>query len=42
MSKITYYLIFHPDDIKNLGTGEAFVISKDRNFKYKVKVNKPF
>jgi len=38
----TREFIFHPDDIKNLGTGEAFVISKDRNFKYKVKVNKPF
>lgn len=33
--------IFHPDDIKNLGVGEAFVVSKDKDYKYKIKVNMP-
>lgn len=38
----TREFIFHPDDIKNLATGEAFVVSKDKNFYHKIKVNKPF
>lgn len=38
----TREFIFHPDDIKNLGTGEAFIVSKDKNFRYKIFVNKPF
>ncbi len=38
----TRAFIFHPDDIKNLATGEAFIVSKDKNFRYKIEVNKPF
>lgn len=38
----TREFIFHPDEIKNLGIGEAFVISKDNGFKYKVRIHKPF
>lgn len=38
----TREFVFHPDDIKSLDVGEAFVISKDKKFKYRVKVNKPF
>jgi Type IV secretory pathway, VirD4 components len=34
--------IFHPDEIKNLKTGEAFYISKDTGLKQKIKVHKPF
>jgi len=34
--------IFHPDEIKNLKTGEAFLVSKDYSFKRKIKVRKPF
>jgi Type IV secretory pathway, VirD4 components len=34
--------IFHPDEIKSLKTGEAFYISKDKNTKLKININKPF
>jgi len=34
--------IFHPDEIKNLKTGNAFLVSKDYAFKRKIKVRKPF
>jgi len=32
---------YHPDEIKNLKTGEAFYLSKDENISTKIKVNKP-
>jgi hypothetical protein len=34
--------IYHPDDIKLLGTGNAIFVSRDNMFHTKVKVNKPF
>ena len=34
--------IMHPDDIKNLPMGNAFVVSKDYKIKKKLKINKPF
>lgn len=37
----TYEFILHPDEIKNFNTGEAFVVSKDMNYKCKVKINYP-
>jgi len=33
---------YHPDDIKNLKTGEAIFLSKDIDFHSKIKINKPF
>ena len=34
--------IYHPDDIKNLKTGEGIYLSKDFNCNSKIKINKPF
>jgi type IV secretory pathway TraG/TraD family ATPase VirD4 len=40
--KFNKQYIFHPDEIKNLKQGEAFLVSKDNGTKVPVKVNKPF
>lgn len=40
--KFTQEFIFHPNDIKNLKTGEGFFVSKDTGQKVKIKINKPF
>jgi type IV secretory pathway TraG/TraD family ATPase VirD4 len=34
--------IFHPDEIKNLKTGNAFLVSKDYGFRRKIVIRKPF
>jgi type IV secretory pathway TraG/TraD family ATPase VirD4 len=34
--------IYHPDDIKLLGTGNAIFVSRDKIFHTKLKINKPF
>lgn len=34
--------IYHPDDIKLLGTGNAVFVSRDKMFHTKVQINKPF
>jgi hypothetical protein len=34
--------IYHPDDIKLLGTGNAIFVSRDKMFHTKLKVEKPF
>lgn len=34
--------IYHPDEIKNLKTGEGFFLSRDEHFHCKLQVNKPF
>ena len=34
--------LYHPDDIKNMRTGEAIYLSRDVKFNSKIKVNKPF
>ena len=40
--KKTREFLFHPDNIKQLRTGEAFFVSKDEMFNTKLKINKPF
>lgn len=34
--------IYHPDEIKNLKTGEGFFLSRDEHFHCRLQVNKPF
>ncbi|GHU83448.1 hypothetical protein AGMMS50284_7020 [Clostridia bacterium] len=34
--------LYHPDDIKNMQTGEAIYLSRDTKFNSRIKVNKPF
>ena len=34
--------IYHPDEIKDLKTGEGFFLSRDEHFHCKLQVNKPF
>jgi len=34
--------LYHPDDIKTLGTGNGVLLSRDSNYHCKVKVNLPF
>lgn len=40
--KFNKQYIYHPDEIKNLKTGEAFYISKDNGEKTHLLINKPF
>jgi type IV secretory pathway TraG/TraD family ATPase VirD4 len=39
--RMTREFIYHPDEIKNLRTGEAIFVSKDLGYKSKVNINKP-
>lgn len=34
--------LYHPDDIKNMQTGEAIYLSRDTKFNSRINVNKPF
>ncbi|MCL2106728.1 MAG: type IV secretion system DNA-binding domain-containing protein [Oscillospiraceae bacterium] len=34
--------IYHPDDIKLLGTGQAIFVSRDKMFHTRISINKPF
>ena len=34
--------IVHPDNIKNFTLGKGFIVSKDKNFKKSIDINKPF
>jgi len=34
--------LYHPDDIKTLGTGKAIFLSRDTNINSRINVNKPF
>jgi len=34
--------LYHPDDIKTLGTGKGIYLSRDINFNSKISINKPF
>ena len=41
LRKVREYL-YHPDDIKLLGTGQAIFISRDKMFHTRIDINKPF
>jgi len=41
LRKVREYL-YHPDDIKQLGTGKAIFVSRDKMFHTRVNINKPF